>query len=184
MVPSAIVAVVTALAAGRILAGPIVDITKDNYEEHMRSGDWLLKFYSPYCHVCVSTQPIWEKAVAQITDASMKFGAVDCTKETELAKLYKIGVYPTIIRLSGGQAFSFDGDPRVDQAIVDFANANWKSKQPLGNAPRIGGDALQTPPDGSSAPVFLIVIFALASMATLVAFAVRLLPRKTAALLD
>lgn len=46
MVPSAIVAVVTALAAGRILAGPIVDITKDNYEEHMRSGDWLLKLYS------------------------------------------------------------------------------------------------------------------------------------------
>ncbi|CAH1284891.1 unnamed protein product [Diabrotica balteata] len=84
-------------------------------------GDWLIKFYAPWCGHCQKLEPVWfevSKALKKVS--SVRVGQVDCSKFPEIATEFGIRGYPTIKFISSNADATFSGDRNKDD-IVQFA---------------------------------------------------------------
>ena len=73
-------------------------LTDANFESAFNvTSNWLIEFYTPWCGHCQELLPKFAKAAEENQDIRVKYGKVDATKETNLAKTYKIKSYPTIL---------------------------------------------------------------------------------------
>lgn len=79
-----------------------VELTTDNFGRLVLNSTaaWMLEFYAPWCGHCKSLAPHWKRA-ADSWKGIVKFGAIDCDANPELAQQFGIQGFPTIKSYSG-----------------------------------------------------------------------------------
>ncbi|XP_059489335.1 protein disulfide-isomerase TMX3 [Neocloeon triangulifer] len=92
----------------------------DRFLDIRKDGQWLVKFYAPWCAHCKRLEPIWNHVAQTLHNTNIRVGKVDCTRFTAVATELKISGFPTIMFMKGEEVFTFRGD-RTKQDIVDFA---------------------------------------------------------------
>jgi protein disulfide-isomerase A6 len=110
--------------------GPVVILTKENWQQEVIKGDslWLIEFYAPWCGHCKNLAPEWTKAAKQLKGV-VKVGAVDMTEHQEVGAPYNVQGFPTL------KFFGFDKknpvayeSGRDADSIVKFALDKVKSE--------------------------------------------------------
>ncbi|VDN10263.1 unnamed protein product [Dibothriocephalus latus] len=72
-------------------------LTSSNFDDFTSSpGVSIVKFYASWCGHCEQLAPKYKQAAA-ILKGIVRFGAVDCDKQSELSERYKVKGYPTIL---------------------------------------------------------------------------------------
>jgi thioredoxin domain-containing protein 5 len=92
------------------------------------TGDWLVKFYAPWCGHCKKLEPIYEK-VAEALEGEVNVGKVDVTASRELGTRFDIKGFPTILLFSKGKAYTFKGRRTVED-FVEFAKGGYQIHEP------------------------------------------------------
>ncbi|XP_065349237.1 protein disulfide-isomerase TMX3 [Cloeon dipterum] len=92
----------------------------DRFLDIRKDGQWLVKFYAPWCAHCKRLEPIWNHVAQSLHNTNIRVGKVDCTRFTAMATEFKVSGFPTIMFMKGSELFTFRGD-RTKQDIVDFA---------------------------------------------------------------
>ena len=74
----------------------IKEIGLEDFDEVTKSSKpYVVKFYSPNCHLCKGLKPIFDELATSYSD-SFNFGAVNSFSQKKLFKLFKINGVPEI----------------------------------------------------------------------------------------
>jgi len=94
-----------------------------DFEEKTKEGNWLVKFYAPWCGHCKRLVPTWEELATLVNkgpDASYRVAKVDCTKHSSVCSGQGVKGYPTLKLLKAGdEPKSYRGGRDLD-ALKDF----------------------------------------------------------------
>lgn len=97
----------------------VIVLSKDNFDERTKSGDWFIEFYSPRCGHCKRLAPTWDKLAETAAD-SLHVAKVDCTSHQEVCRRFGVTGYPTIKLFQEGVPGNGYGGPRTVDAFLKF----------------------------------------------------------------
>ncbi|EGC39895.1 hypothetical protein DICPUDRAFT_93483 [Dictyostelium purpureum] len=85
----------------------VVQITADNVDS-IKSGNWLVEFFAPWCGHCKRLAPVYEELGAYYNDElkgdKVKIAQVDCVANQGVCQKFEIRGYPTIKYFKDGEA--------------------------------------------------------------------------------
>ncbi|XP_070546710.1 protein disulfide-isomerase A5-like isoform X1 [Ptychodera flava] len=99
----------------------VVFLKDDTFDDYLQThSSVLVMFYAPWCGHCKKMKPEYEAAASQLLEDEVEgtIGAVDATKETELAKRFEVKGYPTVKYFKDGE-FAWDFNGRTQESIVE-----------------------------------------------------------------
>ncbi|KAJ6240924.1 protein disulfide-isomerase tmx3 [Anaeramoeba flamelloides] len=99
----------------------VIELTEENFDFEVDENEkWFIKFYTDWCGHCKKLKPIFSKLADR--ESSINFGSVNCEKQKNLCKKYKIRGYPTLKFFSGPQVWDYHGAP-TKKNMMEFCEA-------------------------------------------------------------
>jgi thioredoxin 1 len=77
-----------------------VEITRDNFEDHVKQGTVVLDWWATWCGPCMAFAPIFERVAAKHPD--VVFGKVNTEEQRQLAAEFQIHAIPTLMVIRDG----------------------------------------------------------------------------------
>lgn len=125
-----------------VCVGEVIQLDTKNFEHLTQAttgattGDWLIKFYAPWCGHCRKMEPTYEK-VSEMLNGDVNVARVDVTANRELGTRFEIKGFPTIKFLSKGKVYDYVGK-RTAEDLVEFAKGGYQIQQPQDIQPAMG----------------------------------------------
>ena len=86
------------------MAGTIIEITKDNFDEvRTKNKNLVVDCWAAWCGPCKMMGPIFEKLAAENASRA-SFGKIDCDKNPDLARKLKVMAIPTLLFFKDGES--------------------------------------------------------------------------------
>jgi len=79
------------------LDSPVHELTNDNWRQTLE-GEWMVKFYAPWCPACRNMVSDWKKFAEYVEPLGVKVADVDITKESLLNGKFMVTALPTIFQ--------------------------------------------------------------------------------------
>lgn len=98
-------------------------IPSDKKKKYNLSFPSLIYFSKPNCQYCNSFDPVWEELKEKMSDKDLNFIKMDCQKNADKCKDFKIEEVPTIKLFIGRKGIKFSGTRTFDN-IKGFINKN------------------------------------------------------------
>ncbi len=99
------------------VAATPVELTPSNFDSTLSSGNWLVKFYAPWCGYCRQLEPVYNEVSSQLEHNNVKLAKVDASKykgqrELSHAIVYQLSNLPSVSSALGFR-FGVDGFPSI-----------------------------------------------------------------------
>jgi len=106
----------------------VIQLDKNSFHQVFDSPHtWLVEFYAPWCGHCKNLAPAWEAAATNLKGI-VKVAAVNCDVDKELAGLFQIQGFPTILYFGSEQS------PNPHKAGIPWKNPEPYQGQRTANA--------------------------------------------------
>lgn len=112
-------------------ASEVVILNNDNFEHLTQAstgattGDWLIKFYAPWCKHCKTLEPIYDEVAEQLK-GEINVAKVDVTANRALGSRFDIKGFPTVKFLKQGKVYTYRSKRTVEN-LVEFARGGYQS---------------------------------------------------------
>jgi len=104
----------------------VEELSEDNWTA-MMEGEWLVKFYAPWCPACKSLAPTWDQLGHQAADLGLRLAKIDVTENPVLSGRFFITALPTIYHVKDGEFRQYKGH-RSNQELISFIRDElWKN---------------------------------------------------------
>ncbi|KAJ8045771.1 Thioredoxin-related transmembrane protein 1 [Holothuria leucospilota] len=100
------------------LKNQVIKLNENTWRDILE-GEWLVKFYAPWCPACQGIAPIWEKVADWSDDLNIKVGEIDVSEEAGLSGRFFITALPTIYHVRNGEFRRYLG-PRTEDDIISY----------------------------------------------------------------
>ncbi|KAM8920812.1 thioredoxin-related transmembrane protein 1, partial [Pelodytes ibericus] len=118
------------LPAGLAKKGDVIEITDSNWRDVLQ-GEWMLKFYAPWCPACQKMQPEWKEFAEWGEDLNVNVAKVDVTAQPGLSGRFVITALPTIYHCKEGVFRKYQGS-RTHKDLINFINEKeWEAIEPM-----------------------------------------------------
>lgn len=89
---------------------------------------WFIMFYAPWCQISKSVMPLWEKIATNVSKSfDIHIGKVDCEASKDLAKLFLVLSYPTLIMIEDGKYYIYNEERTTDKMYLWAKNGYLKT---------------------------------------------------------
>ncbi|KAJ3613309.1 hypothetical protein NHX12_019559 [Muraenolepis orangiensis] len=120
--------VVQLTAAGR--ASSLKEITDGNWEDIL-AGEWMIKFFAPWCPACQQIQPAWSEFADWGEDMGVNIAKVDVTEQPGLSGRFIITSLPTIYHCKDGVFRKYQGARTKDDFLSFVHDQKWRAIEPV-----------------------------------------------------
>lgn len=97
------------------------ELDPTNFNETVEHDIAWVKFYSPYCHHCISFAPTWDSLYAQYKDLKgLKMASVNCASQGDLCESKKIRAFPSIVLFENGKEVDKMLGAREEDVLVPY----------------------------------------------------------------
>ncbi|KAK3088651.1 hypothetical protein FSP39_021908 [Pinctada imbricata] len=111
-------------------SGPVIELTDDNFSNHIETGSHFIKFYAPWCGHCKRLAPTWEELAQQLKgDKSVTIAKVDCTVHRATCDSYSVRGYPTLLFFKNGEKASEYSGGRELGDLKDYVKQMLEKKK-------------------------------------------------------
>ena len=110
--PAATPLLTSRAALARPLQAVITTFNWLEYVEKSRKDTWVLEFYAPWCKHCQALEPVYKEAAQNVR--GLKFGKIDATEHSGIAKRWGVSGYPTIKFMRDGYVRPYNGMRNTD----------------------------------------------------------------------
>jgi len=93
--------------------GDVIILEDANFASNIAEGEWLVKFYAPWCGHCKRLAPTWSE-LATSSKGKFNVAKVDCTVEKNVCAQYGVRGYPTVKFFKGAQPIDYNGARTID----------------------------------------------------------------------
>ena len=111
----------------------VIILNENNFQKLVFDSKkmWMIKFVAPWCYWCKRLENDWKEA-AKSLKGLVNFGEVDCTKEKNIAKKYRLRGYPTIMFFykSNKNTMIYKGE-RKSTSLIKYAIKKKKMEENL-----------------------------------------------------
>lgn len=114
-------------------ASNIITLTSASFEHDTQAtsgsttGDWLVKFYAPWCGHCKTMQPAYEQLATELL-GQVNVAQVDVTANKELGRRFNITGFPTLKFIRLGMTYNYRG-PRTVESMREFVTETYASTE-------------------------------------------------------
>lgn len=125
-----------------ILASEVVILESSNFEHLTQAstgattGDWLVKFYAPWCGHCKKLEPIYDEIAATLK-GEINVAKIDVPANRDLGTRFEIKGFPTLKFLSKGKVYTYKGKRTVDD-IIEFVRGGYQIQASEDVSPPLG----------------------------------------------
>lgn len=125
-----------------LTSGEVIQLDSKNFEHLTQAasgsttGDWLVKFYAPWCGHCRKMEPVYE-SVAQLLSGDVNVARVDVTANRDLGTRFEIKGFPTVKLISKGKVYEYNGK-RNTEDLVAFARGGYQIQEAEDVQPALG----------------------------------------------
>ena len=110
---------------------PVLVLTGQNFSSvAMETGLVLVEFYAPWCGHCKRLAPEYQRAAGRLREirAPCSLAKIDATVETDLATLYGVKGYPTLLLFRHGDHKEYSGGRDANGEWIKFVlRQGWTS---------------------------------------------------------
>ncbi|GMH92024.1 hypothetical protein TrVE_jg2769 [Triparma verrucosa] len=124
--------ILTLLLAVSLSSSEVVELTSKTFGAVNKEGDWLLKFYAPWCGHCKRLEPTYNEVSERLKDSKTKVGKIDGSSERSLAAIFSITGFPSLFYVApdGQTVYKYKGS-RTAEALVGYVQDGYKSDEAL-----------------------------------------------------
>lgn len=110
-----------------ICFGEQIHISESNWTVILQ-GEWMVKFYAPWCPACSSIKPTWKSLAENSHLKGFCVASADVTENAGLSGRFFITSLPTIYHVKDGEFRLFSGE-RSQRRMGEFAgeDGDWRS---------------------------------------------------------
>jgi len=108
----------------------VISITDSNWKSILE-GEWMVKFYAPWCPACRQLQPTWDKLAEWADARDVSIGAVDVTQQLGVNGRFMITALPTIYHIRDGKFRAYSGDRAMDDFTSFIQEEQWIKIDPI-----------------------------------------------------
>lgn len=94
----------------------MVDLNKDNFDDHISGGLALVDFWAPWCGPCQMLKPVIDELATEMKD--VKIGKLNIDENEEIAQKFSVMSIPTLILFKNGE--------KIDQKVGGGSKASIK----------------------------------------------------------
>ncbi|XP_041108560.1 thioredoxin-related transmembrane protein 1-like [Polyodon spathula] len=94
-------------------------------------GEWMLKFYAPWCPACQQIQPDWENFAKKSKALGISVGKVNVTQEPGLSGRFLVTTLPTIFHAKEGLFRRYLASRTVEDLQSYIREKKWESVEPV-----------------------------------------------------
>ena len=109
----------------------VIQITDENWQQILK-GEWMLKFFAPWCPACRSMVDTWIEFGKWTDDLNLDgVGEIDVTQSPGLSGRFLITSLPTVLHAKDGEFRQYTKKREKDSLIDYVEKAEWKQEEML-----------------------------------------------------
>lgn len=99
----------------------LVELNDKNFGDFTGKGNWLVKFFAPWCGHCQRLAPIWNDLASALEhDESVNIAKLDCTEYRPICKDFDVKGYPTLLWIEDGKKVDKYSGPRTVEDLKAY----------------------------------------------------------------
>ncbi|XP_033874672.3 thioredoxin-related transmembrane protein 1-like isoform X2 [Acipenser ruthenus] len=110
--------------------GQVLSVADANWTLILQ-GEWMLKFYAPWCPACQQIQPEWENFAKESKALGISVGKVNVTQEPGLSGRFLVTTLPTIFHAKDGLFRRYLASRTVEDLQSYIIEKKWESVEPV-----------------------------------------------------
>ncbi|XP_787930.3 thioredoxin-related transmembrane protein 1 [Strongylocentrotus purpuratus] len=108
----------------------VVKITDKDWSRTLE-GEWLIKFYAPWCPACKSIMPVWKELSDWSQELNTNIAEVDVTEEPGLSGRFAVTSLPSIFHAKDGIFRRYLGPRTKDDLISLVEERKYEEIEPV-----------------------------------------------------
>jgi len=119
-----------ALVGGNSNSKHLIELNEKTWKQ-MLSGEWMVKFYAPWCPACQEMKKSWNSFADWSKDLDINVAAVDVTTNPGLSGRFLVTALPTVYHVKDGVFRSYAGSRDKDDLIGFIEQKKWTVIEPV-----------------------------------------------------
>ncbi|XP_052436668.1 thioredoxin-related transmembrane protein 1 [Carassius gibelio] len=111
-------------------ASDVLTVTDANWTLILQ-GEWMIKFYAPWCPACQHLQTDWESLGRQGASLGISVGRVDVTQQPGLSGRFLVTTLPTIFHAKDGNFRKYVSSRTIEDIQAYVEQKKWAMVEPV-----------------------------------------------------